>query len=270
MRNSSSPSGGIASSPSGFATALATFARNLVRAIPTVIGRPTRSRTSRRSRSAMSLACLRAGAYRDVEERLVDREPLDERRRVVEDSIDAFSPPRRRTCGAGPRSPGGTVRARVGRPSPWRHRAPSPVAGREHDPTPHDYGLATKLRVISPLHGSEERVEAGVQDRRRSTNTCSACAAVAMATEYGGSACPSELFFDLTVGGRLRRELVEGRGRGSRRLRLDPGGGGQRRGCDHSSLVLSSPSLEGRRATARSAEPPPRRRRNVRERERGC
>ena len=36
-------------------TALATLARNLVRATPTEMGRPTRSRTSRRSFPAISL-----------------------------------------------------------------------------------------------------------------------------------------------------------------------------------------------------------------------
>ena len=36
------------------ATRLATFARNFVRATPTVIGSPTRSATSRRSRAAIS------------------------------------------------------------------------------------------------------------------------------------------------------------------------------------------------------------------------
>ena len=45
---------GPRSSPSGLATPLATLARNFVRATPTVIGRPTRSRTSRRSRAAIS------------------------------------------------------------------------------------------------------------------------------------------------------------------------------------------------------------------------
>jgi hypothetical protein len=53
-RKSSSPPGGITSRPSGFASPLATFAINRVVATPTVIGRPTRSRTSRRSRTAMS------------------------------------------------------------------------------------------------------------------------------------------------------------------------------------------------------------------------
>ena len=53
-RKASSPSGGTTSRPSGLATALATLARNFVRATPTVIGRPTRSRTSRRRRAAIS------------------------------------------------------------------------------------------------------------------------------------------------------------------------------------------------------------------------
>ena len=37
------------------ATPLATLARNLVRATPTVMGRPTCSRTSRRNRAAISV-----------------------------------------------------------------------------------------------------------------------------------------------------------------------------------------------------------------------
>jgi len=53
-RNASSPSGGTTSSPSGLATALATLARNFVRATPTVIGSPTRRCTSARSRTAIS------------------------------------------------------------------------------------------------------------------------------------------------------------------------------------------------------------------------
>ena len=53
-RNASSRSGGTAISPSGFATPLATFARNFVRATPTVTGKPTRSRTAARRRTAIS------------------------------------------------------------------------------------------------------------------------------------------------------------------------------------------------------------------------
>jgi hypothetical protein len=52
-RNVSSPSTGTTSRPSGFATPLATFARNLVLATPTVTGIPTRSRTSCRRRPAI-------------------------------------------------------------------------------------------------------------------------------------------------------------------------------------------------------------------------
>ena len=53
-RKASSPSGGTTSRPSGFATPLATLARNFVLATPIVIGRPTRSSTVRRSRTAIS------------------------------------------------------------------------------------------------------------------------------------------------------------------------------------------------------------------------
>ena len=53
-RNASSRSGGTTIRPSGLATPLATFARNFVRATPTVTGSPTRSRTAARSRTAIS------------------------------------------------------------------------------------------------------------------------------------------------------------------------------------------------------------------------
>ena len=49
-----SPSEGTVSSPSGLATPLATLARNFVRAIPTVTGRPTSSRAARLRRAAIS------------------------------------------------------------------------------------------------------------------------------------------------------------------------------------------------------------------------
>ena len=53
-RNASSAPGSTHRSPFGFATALATFARNFVRATPTVIGSPTSSSTRRCSRAAIS------------------------------------------------------------------------------------------------------------------------------------------------------------------------------------------------------------------------
>ena len=54
-RKASSARGGTTSRPSGFATPLATLARNFVRATPTVIGSPTRSSTFRFNREAISL-----------------------------------------------------------------------------------------------------------------------------------------------------------------------------------------------------------------------
>ena len=49
--------GGTTSRPFGFATALATFARNFVRAMPTVIGSPTSSRIRSRKRAAICGGC---------------------------------------------------------------------------------------------------------------------------------------------------------------------------------------------------------------------
>jgi hypothetical protein len=93
--------------------------------------------------------------------------------------------------------------------------------------------------VISLLHGREERVEVGVQDRRLHEHMF-ACAAVALASRrWFGSARPSELLFDSTVGGRLWRELVEGRveeALGVFVSTLAATDNGEV--CDHSSLVL--------------------------------
>ena len=79
-------SGGTSSSPSGLPTPLATLARNFVRAIPTVTARPTWSLIRARSRSRD--LPRRAGDPlhpAHVQERLVDRQPLHLRRRVLED-----------------------------------------------------------------------------------------------------------------------------------------------------------------------------------------
>ncbi|MCZ7630616.1 MAG: hypothetical protein M5U19_16970 [Microthrixaceae bacterium] len=54
-RKSSSPPSGTARSPSGFAAALATLARNFVEATPMLSGRPTSSRIRSRNRAAMWL-----------------------------------------------------------------------------------------------------------------------------------------------------------------------------------------------------------------------
>ena len=84
-RKASSPSGGTTSSPSGLATPLATLARNLVRATPTVMAQADplehlapqpHGDLRRRARDPPQAA--------DVEEGLVDGEALDEGRGVVE------------------------------------------------------------------------------------------------------------------------------------------------------------------------------------------
>ena len=85
-RNSCSRSGSTTSSPSGLLTALATLARNLVRAIPTEMARPTSART-RCPQSHRDLLGRAGDAPEpaDLQERLVDRQSLDERGRVAED-----------------------------------------------------------------------------------------------------------------------------------------------------------------------------------------
>jgi hypothetical protein len=102
-----------------------------------------------------------------VEERLVDREPLDERRRVVEDSIDRLA---RLRVGRHPGTDHDRSRAEAQR-APGAHRRFHAarlrlVAGREHYSSPDKDRLATQLGPISLFHRREERIEVGMQDRR--------------------------------------------------------------------------------------------------------
>ena len=139
-RKPSSSSGGTTSRPFGFATALATFARNFVRAMPTVIGSPTSSSTRRRSRAAISRAPREPFEPADVEERLVDREPLDERRRVLEDREHGLARLRVRRH---PRRDDDGVRAEPPRLAAAHRRLDAVrlrlVARREHDPAADDH-----------------------------------------------------------------------------------------------------------------------------------
>ena len=124
---SSSASGGTTSRPSGLATALATLARNLVRATPTVIGRPTRSRTSRRSATAISVG---------VPETL--RRPPTSRNASSIDSPSTSGVVSSNTANTAllaseyadmrgrPRSLAGTAGGPARRPSPSARRTPSP------------------------------------------------------------------------------------------------------------------------------------------------
>ena len=84
--HSSSIAGSTTTRPSGLATCEAILARCLVRATPTEIGRPTSSRTRRRTicgdRLGRAEEMLGAG---DVGKGLVDRDAFDQRGVVVED-----------------------------------------------------------------------------------------------------------------------------------------------------------------------------------------
>ena len=103
----------------------------------------------------------------DVEERLVDREPLDERCRVLEH-------PEHGLAGLGvrghPRWDHDRPRAE---PAGLRaaHRRPDAeglglVAGGEHDPPADEHRPAPQAGIVALLDGGVERVEVGVQDRR--------------------------------------------------------------------------------------------------------
>ena len=135
-RNASSRSGGTRRSPSGLATALAIFARCFVRAMPTVSGSPTRSRAA--AAEADGDLEGRAGDplhAADVEERLVDREPLDRTGSCPRRARRApCSPPRTRPCAGGRRSPAGRAGEPGFRPSPSGRRTPSPRSWRRARP----------------------------------------------------------------------------------------------------------------------------------------
>ena len=102
-----------------------------------------------------------------VEERLVDREPLDERTVVVEHR-------EHRLARVGVRVHAGRdhdrLRAQPPGLPPAHRRADAVrlrlVAGREHDPAAHDDGAAAQARIVPLLDRREERVGVRVQDRR--------------------------------------------------------------------------------------------------------
>ena len=142
-RNASSRSGGTTSRPSGFATPLATFARNFVRATPTVSGRPHRSRTSARSRAAICRGVPRmCREPAPVEERLVDRHRLDHRRRLVEHGEHRAA---RLGVRRHPRRHDDRVRTQRPRPAAAHRGAHTAgarlVARGQHHPAADDHGL---------------------------------------------------------------------------------------------------------------------------------
>ena len=101
----------------------------------------------------------------DVEERLVDREALDERRGVAEDREDGLA---RRRVGVHPRRHNdglGAERPRLPPVHRGAHAAPLRlVAAREHDAAADDHGPPAQVRCVALLDRGVERVEIGVQD----------------------------------------------------------------------------------------------------------
>ena len=103
----------------------------------------------------------------DLEERLVDGEPLDERRRVAEDREHVLAG---RGVGVHPRRDDHGIRAQVAR-LPAAHRGAHStglrlVARREHHPAADDDRPTAQRRRVALLDGGVEGVEVGVQHGR--------------------------------------------------------------------------------------------------------
>ena len=166
-RNASSPSGGTTSRPSGFATPLATFARNFVLATPTVIGRPTCSRTACFSFTAISagLPAIRSIPRTSRNASSIDS-PSTKRGGVLEHPIHGLA---RLRVGRHPRRDDDRVRAEAARPAPAHRRLDAVglglVARGEHDTPADDHGPSPEPRVVPLLDRCEERVDVRVQDR---------------------------------------------------------------------------------------------------------
>jgi hypothetical protein len=101
----------------------------------------------------------------DVEERLVDRQPFDQRRRLLEDLIHRLA---RLGVGRHPRLDHERVGTQPAGLSSTHGRAHpiglGLVTGREHDPRADDHGTGAQTRVISLLDGRIEGIEVGMQD----------------------------------------------------------------------------------------------------------
>ena len=102
----------------------------------------------------------------DLQERLVDRQPFDERRGVVEDLEHRLA---RRAVGLHARRDDDRLRAQPERLD-VAHRRAHPerlglVAGGQHHAAPHDHGAAPQARVVPLLDRRVEGVGVRVQDR---------------------------------------------------------------------------------------------------------
>ena len=165
--------GGTTTSPSGFRRSEAIFATSFVRATPTEIVSPTSSVTADLiARPIVSPSPKSLPRPRDVQEGLVDRDRLDERREPPQDRQDLLADPA--VLAAVDRQEDPMRAERAG--GPQRHRRvdaedPRLVARGAHDAAlvgpaaTDDHGLAAELGPIALLDGREERVEVDVEDR---------------------------------------------------------------------------------------------------------
>ena len=151
------------------------------------LGEELRARDANGDREADPLAHLAPQARSDlfrraceplhsahVEEGLVDREPLDERCRVLEDPEHLSARLRVRVH---PRRDDHGVRAEAARLSAAHRGADAVrlrfVARRQHDPRTDDDRPSSQRGIVPLLDRREERVDVGVEDRRLHANTCS-------------------------------------------------------------------------------------------------
>ena len=175
-RNANSRSGGTSSSPSGLASWLATLARNLVRAMPTVMGRPTRSRTCRPQPGRDLHRRARHPAQpADVEEGLVDRQRLDQGRGVAEHlehrvagraSTPTSAVARRRRAGTAA-APGARP-SRCARRRPWPRSWPRARRRRRRSPAGR---AASGRRAARPTRRTSRGPRAGCERHRYPTRT---------------------------------------------------------------------------------------------------
>ena len=169
-RKARTSSGDTSQSPSGLASSLAIFATILVGAMPTETASSSSSRTARRSASPAT----RGGAEQalgagEIEERLVERDRLHQRREAREDREHLARHRRVLAHVAAQEDPVGTEPPRL----EARHRRVHAedarlVARRRHHaarPRPaDDHRLAAQLRPVALLDRRVERVHVGVQD----------------------------------------------------------------------------------------------------------
>ena len=168
-RNVELAAGRDESSPSGFATPLATLARNFVRATPTVMGSPTCRARRRRSRTAISGG---RPAIRSMPRTSRNASSIDSPSTsgVVSSKISntaRLASDVRREARLDDDRLAGTAAAPRRRPWPCGPRRLGLVARGEHDAPAHDHRPGAQARIVALLDRREEGVQVRVEDGGR-------------------------------------------------------------------------------------------------------